>query len=98
MTWAFISSAKSGKREVAISLFLLWAYLTGYLFLWLDHGVLADYRELYTTLTTATFTFGLGAFGIDFAVRSGLLGGGGTRPSSSPPSRTPQHTSTREAE
>lgn len=78
MTWLLLSSGKSGKREVAVSLLMFWAFITGYLYFWISPATFKEYEEGWSTLTWATFAFGASAFGIDFAIKSGLLGGGRT--------------------
>lgn len=69
MTW-LVMSAKSGKREVAISLLMLWAFITGYVFFWITPAEVTDYKETYSTITTAIFMFAGGAFGLDFYMKS----------------------------
>lgn len=76
MTWTLLSSGKSGKREVAISLLMFWAFISGYLFFWIPTAAFKEYADGWSTLTWATFAFAAGAFGIDFAIKSGLMGGG----------------------
>lgn len=65
MTWLLVSNGKSGKREVAVSLLLFWAFLTGYLWFWLPKEDVTFYRELYGMVTTSVFLFAGGAFGFD---------------------------------
>ncbi len=59
-----VHDGKSGTREVAVALLIFWAFTSGYVFFWIGHEVVADYREIYSTLTTACIGFGFGAFGL----------------------------------
>ena len=68
-----VHKGKSGGREVSISLLLMWAFESAYLFFWIDHTVISDYREIYSTLTTAVFAFSLGAFGIQKLTDAGAF-------------------------
>jgi len=79
MTWTLFSSMKSGKREVAISLILFWAFITGYVFFWLPPETVEKYEGLWDTLTWASLAFAAGAFGVDFVMKS--------RASMGPPAR-----------
>lgn len=65
MTWLFVSNGKSGKREVAVALLIFWAFITGYLWFWLDQEAITFYREIYGVITTSVFLFAGGAFGFD---------------------------------
>lgn len=51
---------KTGAREVAVLLLLLWALTSAYLFFWIGHDLVKDYTGLYSTLTTAVFAFAMG--------------------------------------
>lgn len=64
MNWFRISGGKSGAREVAVSLLMMWAFLTGYICFYIEPEGIVLYREVYGVITTAIFTFALGAFGI----------------------------------
>lgn len=79
MTWALFSTAKSGKREVAISLLMFWAFVSGYLFFWIPAELFSKYQDGYGTLTWAVIGFAAGAFGIDFVMKA-RAGGGGADP------------------
>lgn len=70
MTWCVLSTGKSGKREVALSLLLLWAFATGYVLFWLPAEAVKDYSEVWDTLTWATFAWSAAAFGLDFVMKS----------------------------
>jgi len=65
---------KSGTREVAVALLLLWAFASAYLFFWITSSQVQDYREVYATLTTACVGFAFGAFGLTKVVDSGAFG------------------------
>ena len=81
MTWALFSSMKSGKREAALSLLMFWAFITGYLYFWIDPDVFGKYENGWETLTWATLAFAAGAFGIDFVMKSkAAIGGGAPSP------------------
>jgi len=69
----FLSHGKSGKREVAVALLIFWAYIGGYLFLWIPAERVQLYRELYGTITTAVFAFAMAAFGFQAAAQAGLF-------------------------
>lgn len=64
MSWFVLSAGRSGAREVATAMLILWAFVSGWLLWWLPKGDVDAYREIYSTMTTAIFTFSLGAFGI----------------------------------
>ena len=70
MTWGLISSAKSGKREVALSLLMFWAFVSGYVLFWLPSETVKDYADIWDTLTWATFAWSAAAFGIDFVMKT----------------------------
>ena len=70
MTWGIFSSAKSGKREIAVSLLSFWVIITGYLFFYIPDPVFKSYENGWETLTLATFGFAAGAFGIDFWMKA----------------------------
>ena len=70
-----LGEGKSGKREVAVYMILCWSFCSAYLFYYVDHETLADYKEMWTTLTWAVLAWAAGAFGIDFMVKSGVFGG-----------------------
>lgn len=76
MTWSMFSTAKSGKREVAVSLLMFWVFVSSYLFFWIPAEVFAKYQDGYGTLTWAVIGFAAGAFGIDFVMKAktGALG------------------------
>ncbi len=65
MSWLFVSNGKSGKREVAVSLLIFWAFISAYLWFWLPKEDVTFYRELYGMITTSVFLFAGGAFGFD---------------------------------
>jgi hypothetical protein len=75
MKWIKFAEGKSGKREVAISLFLMWAFAYAYVFYWIEPELIEKYERVLDGLTLAVFTFGAGAFGLDFAAKKGWLGG-----------------------
>jgi hypothetical protein len=85
MKWIRFAEGKSGKREVAIALLLMWAFASAYLFFWIDPSIIEKYEAIWDTLTWAVFLFAAGAFGIDFAAKKGMLGGG--RPPYQPPTQ-----------
>lgn len=81
--WPKISSGKSGAREVAGALLMLWAFLVGWMHFWIPKEDVSYYKESFSTITTAIFTFSFGAFGVA-AVMNRLPGG------SAPPGRDRQ--------
>ena len=88
MTWALLSTGKSGKREVAVSLLLLWAFASAYVFFWIPSEKVKDYTEVWSTLTWACLLWAAGAFGIDFAMKSGVFGA--PKPAAQPSARRRQ--------
>ncbi len=64
MKFLQLAPGKSGAREVAVAMFMLWAFLVCWLHFWINKEDVAFYRESFSTVTTAVFGFGLGAFGI----------------------------------
>lgn len=94
MTWALFSTGKSGKREVAVSLLMFWAFITGRHFFWVDAAVHTGQNEAWEMLTLVVLPWAAAAFGIDFIMKSkgSLLGP--PSPSSPPPRRRRADTST----
>lgn len=76
MTWALFSTGKSGKREVAISLLMFWAFITGRHFFWIDAALHAAQNDAWEMLTLVVLPWAAAAFGIDFIMKSkgSLLG------------------------
>lgn len=64
MRWLKIAEGKSGSREVAAALLIFWTFITGWLLWWIERSAVDSYKDIYSTITTAVFTFGLGAFGV----------------------------------
>lgn len=79
MTWATFSN-RSGKREVAVSLLLLWAFISGYVFFWIPPANFKDYADGYSTVTWAVLAWAAAAFGLDFVAKSGMIGGAKPEP------------------
>lgn len=79
MTWLRIGPGKSGKREVAVSLLLFWAFCFSYVFFWLPGAEVETYEGLIDTLTWATFMWAAAAFGMDFAAKRGMFGASAQR-------------------
>lgn len=65
-----LKNGKSGKREVAGALLILWGFVSGYVFFWIPTADVAAYREVYSTVTTAVMMFAGGAFGLDFYMKN----------------------------
>ena len=80
MRWLVLSPGKSGKREVAVSLLLMWAFASAYLFYWVDPAIIEKYREIWDTLTWGVLGWSAAAFGIDFLAKSGAIGKKDTTP------------------
>lgn len=73
MRWVDFATGKSGKREVAVSLLLMWAFASAYLFFWVDHEIIKDYVDIWSTLTWAVLAWAAAAFGIDFIMKNGPI-------------------------
>lgn len=69
MSW-FIGSLKSGKREVAVSLLLLWGFITCRHFIWVDIPTHTAQNNGWETLTWASLAWAAAAFGVDFIMKS----------------------------
>jgi hypothetical protein len=80
VSWIKFAEGKSGKREVAVSLILMWAFASAYLFYWLDADVIEKYEGIWETLTWAVLAWAAGAFGIDFLAKRGAIGSGSSTP------------------
>jgi len=91
MTWTLLSTGKSGKREVAISLLMLWAFITGYLFFWIPAENFSEYEEGYTTITWAVLGWSAAAFSIDFMMKNGALGSNSAKPQRRAIDRAPRN-------
>lgn len=74
MSWFTLSAGKSGKREVAVYLLVTWSFLTARHFMWLDAATHAAQNEAWTTLTWAVLPLVATLFGVDYMVKSGVLG------------------------
>lgn len=74
MKWLDFATGKSGKREVAVSLLLMWAFASAYLFYWVKPDTIEKYKEIWTTLTWAVLAWAAAAFGIDFVIKNGMGG------------------------
>lgn len=83
-----ISTGRSGKREVAIALLMFWAFFYGRALSWLAPEQFKIYEDSLDNLTWATFAFAAAAYGLDFAVKSGIWGGGGGKRESTPRRRS----------
>lgn len=80
-----VSAGKSGAREVALTLLLLWTFLL----CWAQFIAPPDsfFERKFDTVTTAIFTFALGAFGIAAVMNrlpSSTTPHPGQRPSTTP--------------
>lgn len=73
MIFPKIASGKSGTREVAIALLMFWAFITGYVFFYITHDQVADYKDMWMHMTTAVLMFAAAAFGLNYAVQNGVL-------------------------
>lgn len=60
---------KTWKRETAWALLLFWAYITRQMFVVVDPEHIRAYEPAYTIASMAVWTFALGAFGMDWAVK-----------------------------
>ena len=78
---------RSWKREVATLLLLVWALPTLYLFIMASVDRMNAAGGLYSIMTTAVFTFALGAFGLDAWFKQG--GTLTSMPKAGPPSTPP---------
>ena len=83
MTWLRLSEGKSGKREVAVALLMLWAFITSYIFFWIPAETISFYRDIFGTVTLAVIGFAGGAFGFDAYLKNR----GGPAPDYQPPPR-----------
>ena len=92
MTWSIFSSGKSGKREIAVSLIIFWAFVTGYVFFYIPTAEVREYADPWSTMTWAVLAWAAAAFGIDFMVKSGAMGG---QRQPTPSRRTQDHKPTR---
>lgn len=70
MQFFAINSGKSGKRELAISLVMLWAFITVRHFMWIASDDAVKMEESWSTLTWATLGFAAAAYGIDFVMKN----------------------------
>lgn len=69
MSWFLLSSGKSGKREVAVSLLMFWAFCFGYVMFWLPADLIAKYEGILDTLTWTVLAWAAAAFGVDFVMK-----------------------------
>lgn len=76
-----ISEGKSGKREVAIALLMLWGFITVRHFMWVDLATHAAQKTSWDTLTMAVIPFAAAAFGFDAYLKNKPV---------APPARQPQ--------
>jgi hypothetical protein len=68
-----LATARSGKREVAVSLLFLWAFASAYVFFWIDSSEIKDYEGVYGTLTWSVLAWSAAAFGLDFVAKQGAF-------------------------
>ena len=59
-----IPPGKTGTREVAVSLLILFATVTVRVFFLMEPGVVSMYKEIYSSLMTGCIGFAAAAFGV----------------------------------
>lgn len=62
--WLKLEAGKSGKRETAVALLMLWALYSTTLFWFKSPDEIMALKDVYSTISTAVFVFATGAFGL----------------------------------